>query len=117
MRTIGIDHTKCHLDLDSLDLIDPKNVGIHQVRACQLSSERDTRPRVMPYPLRVRRCGTMVFGELSRHLNPSMPYRGAVCARCSLRDDMEEAFLREGSPAGFAQLIRSYGLLDGGFRG
>jgi hypothetical protein len=30
----------CHLGLDSLARICPKNVGIHQVRACQLSPER-----------------------------------------------------------------------------
>ena len=30
---------KCHLDPDSLALIYPKNVGIHQVQACQLNPE------------------------------------------------------------------------------
>ncbi|MBU8811721.1 recombinase XerD [Mycolicibacterium goodii] len=33
------------------------------------------------------------------------PYRGSVCARCSLRDDLEKAFAHANSPAGFTQLI------------
>lgn len=33
------------------------------------------------------------------------PYRGNVCARCSLRDDLEKAFWHSNSPAGFSQLI------------
>lgn len=33
------------------------------------------------------------------------PYRGNVCARCSLRDDLDRAFVHSNSPAGFSQLI------------
>jgi hypothetical protein len=33
------------------------------------------------------------------------PYRGNVCARCSLREDLERAFLHPDSPASFTQLI------------
>ena len=33
------------------------------------------------------------------------PYRGNACARCSLRDDLETAFLHQDSPAGFSKLI------------
>ncbi|SER89631.1 hypothetical protein SAMN04488583_0085 [Mycobacterium sp. 88mf] len=33
------------------------------------------------------------------------PYRGNVCARCSLHDDLERAFVQYNSPAGFSQLI------------
>ena len=39
---------KCHLDPDSLALIYPKNVGIHQVQACQLNPEgTPTGPHVL----------------------------------------------------------------------
>ncbi|MDZ7886667.1 MAG: recombinase XerD [Mycobacterium sp.] len=33
------------------------------------------------------------------------PYRGNVCARCSLREDLERAFRHPDSPASFTQLI------------
>jgi hypothetical protein len=33
------------------------------------------------------------------------PYRGSICARCSLREDLERAFVCSNSPAGFSQLI------------
>lgn len=33
------------------------------------------------------------------------PYRGNVCARCSLREDLERAFLHPDSPASFTRLI------------
>lgn len=33
------------------------------------------------------------------------PYRGKVCARCSLREDLERTFGHANSPAGFCQLI------------
>lgn len=33
------------------------------------------------------------------------PYRGNVCARCSLRGDLERTFVHSNSPAGFSQLI------------
>ncbi|MDV3129108.1 recombinase XerD [Mycobacterium sp. 21AC1] len=33
------------------------------------------------------------------------PYRGNVCARCTLREDLERTFVHSNSPAGFSQLI------------
>lgn len=40
------------------------------------------------------------------------PYRGNVCARCSLRDDLERSFLDRNSPAGFSQLIDALCVAD-----
>ena len=33
------------------------------------------------------------------------PYRGNVCSRCSVREDLERTFAHSNSPAGFSQLI------------
>ena len=35
------------------------------------------------------------------------PYRGDVCARCCLRNDLTREFIRPGSPAGFPELIEA----------